>query len=48
MTLFVGWDVSQKMTSVCVVDDTGRRVWRGQCCKTACKSFQILGVNSVQ
>ena len=31
MTLFVGLDVSQKMTSVCVVDDTGRSMWRGQC-----------------
>jgi hypothetical protein len=24
-------DVSQKMTAVCVVDDAGRRLWRGQC-----------------
>ena len=31
MTCFVGLDVSQKMTAVCVVDDAGRRVWRGQC-----------------
>lgn len=31
MTQFVGLDVSQKMTAVCVVDDAGRRVWRGQC-----------------
>ena len=31
MTLFVGLDVSQKMTAICVVDDAGRRVWRGQC-----------------
>ena len=31
MALFVGLDVSQKLTSICVVDDTGRRVWRGQC-----------------
>lgn len=27
---FVGLDVSQKLTAVCVVDETGRRVWRGQ------------------
>jgi transposase len=27
----VGLDVSQKLTSICVVDDTGRRLWRGQC-----------------
>jgi transposase len=31
MTHFVGLDVSQKMTAVCVVDDAGRRLWRGQC-----------------
>jgi transposase len=24
-------DVSQKLTSICVVDETGRRLWRGQC-----------------
>ncbi len=31
MTHFVGLDVSQKMTTVCVVDDSGRGLWRGQC-----------------
>ena len=31
MARFVGLDVSQKLSSVCVVDDIGRRVWRGQC-----------------
>ena len=31
MTRFVGLDVSQKLTSIGVVDDTGRRLWRGQC-----------------
>ena len=31
MARFVGLDVSQKLTSVCIVDDTGRRIWRGQC-----------------
>ena len=30
MTHFVGLDVSQKMTVICVVDDAGRRLWRGQ------------------
>jgi transposase len=29
MPHFVGLDVSQKTTSVCIVDDTGRRIWRG-------------------
>src|ERR1700730_8328796 len=31
MTCFVGLDVSQKMTAICVVDNAGRRRWRGQC-----------------
>jgi transposase len=31
MTHFVGLDVSQKMTAICVVDNAGRRVWRGRC-----------------
>ena len=31
MTRFVGLNVSQKLTAVCVVDEAGRRVWRGQC-----------------
>jgi transposase len=30
MAQFVGSAVSQKLTSICVVDDTGRRLWRGQ------------------
>src|SRR3954451_8670639 len=31
MARFVGLDVSQKLISICVVDETGRRLWRGQC-----------------
>jgi hypothetical protein len=31
MTRLVGLDVSQKMTAICVVDNAGRRLWRGQC-----------------
>ena len=31
MTHFVGLDVSQKMTAICVVDNAGHRLWRGQC-----------------
>jgi hypothetical protein len=29
MNHFVGLDVSQKMTAICVVDNAGRRVWHG-------------------
>jgi transposase len=31
MTHFVGLDVSQKLTAICVIDDTGCKLWRGQC-----------------
>ena len=31
MTRFVGLDISQKLTATCVVDETGRRLWHGQC-----------------
>jgi hypothetical protein len=31
MTRFVGLDLSQKLTAICVVDETGRRLWRGHC-----------------
>jgi transposase len=31
MTHYVGLDVSQKTTTICVVDAAGRRLWRGQC-----------------
>ena len=31
MTHYVGLDVSQKVTAICVVDGSGRRLWRGQC-----------------
>jgi len=31
MTHYVGLDVAQKLTAICVVDDSGRRQWRGQC-----------------
>jgi transposase len=32
MTRYVGLDVSQRMTAICIVDEAGHRVWRGQCC----------------
>jgi transposase len=30
MIRFVGLDVSQKMIAICVVDNAGCRLWRGQ------------------
>lgn len=34
MTYYVGLDVSQKLTAICVVDAVGRRIWRGTCAST--------------
>ena len=31
MPHYVGLDVSQKTTAICVVDEQGRRLWRGAC-----------------
>jgi transposase len=31
MPLYVGLDVSQKETEICIVDEEGRRIWRGRC-----------------
>jgi transposase len=31
MTHFIGLDVSQKMPAICVIDNAGNRLWRGQC-----------------
>lgn len=31
MTHYVGLDVSQRTTAICVVDENGCRLWRGQC-----------------
>ena len=31
MQLFVGLDVSQVLTHLCVVDASGKQVWRGKC-----------------
>jgi len=31
MTTYVGLDVSQKTTMLCIVDGEGRRLWRGEC-----------------
>jgi len=29
MTHYAGLDVSQKETTICIVDEQGRRLWRG-------------------
>jgi transposase len=34
MKQYVGLDVSQKVTSVCVVDESGKKIWTGKCAST--------------
>ena len=34
MEHYVGLDVSQEQTAVCVVDDAGQIVWQGRCAST--------------
>lgn len=34
MEQYVGLDVSQKETTVCVVDSEGKRLWHGTCRST--------------
>ena len=31
MAYYVGIDISQRQVSICVLDQEGRRVWRGKC-----------------
>src|SRR5580704_12899752 len=31
MEQFVGLDISQAMTHLCVVDDKGKKIWQGKC-----------------
>ena len=35
MELYVGLDISQSMTHLCVVDSKGKRIWEGKCKTTA-------------
>lgn len=45
MARFVGPDVSQKLTAICIVDETGRRVWRGRCATDPGQIERIVRVN---
>jgi transposase len=31
MIHYIGLDVSQKMTAICIINSSGRRLWRRQC-----------------
>lgn len=39
---YIGLDVSQMMTSICVVDAEGRRIWRGQCASAPEQTEQAI------
>ena len=43
MTRFVGLDVSQTLTALCVVDETGRRLWRGGCATDPGQIERMIG-----
>jgi len=43
MTQYIGLDVSQKMTALCVVDAEGRKLWQGQCGSTPEQIERTIG-----
>jgi transposase len=50
MPHYVGLDVSQKTTAICVVDERGQRLWRGECTTEpgaiAARVFKHAGVDA--
>ena len=50
MPHYVGLDVSQKTTAICVVDEQGQRLWRGECTSDpgaiAARVFKHAGVDA--
>jgi len=42
MGKFVGLDVSQKTTAICIVDDEGQCVWRGQCASSPGELAKVI------
>jgi transposase len=46
MTHYVGLDVSQKLTSICIVDATGRKLWRGQCASDPEQIARVLSARA--
>lgn len=43
MEQFVGLDVSQAVTHVCVVDGAGKQVWQGRCASTPEAIAAVIG-----
>jgi transposase len=48
MVQYVGLDVSQAETSVCVVDNEGRRLWQGRCRSTPDSIQKVLAEHAPQ
>lgn len=48
MTVFIGLDLSQKSTTICIVDHDGRRLWRGQCASSPEAIARILELHGGQ
>jgi transposase len=56
MELYVGLDISQSMTHLCVVDSKGKRIWEGKCrttpeaiaetIRTRASDAQLIGMES--
>lgn len=46
MTYFVGLDVSQKITAICVVDAVGARIWRGVCASSPEQIDEAIRINA--
>jgi len=42
MGVYVGLDVSLKQTSVCVIDEAGKVVWRGSCATSVAALAEVL------
>ena len=43
MTQYVGLDISQAETSVCVIDESGSRLWEGRCLSTPAAMAKVIG-----
>jgi transposase len=48
MELYVGLDISQLMTHLCVVDGKGKRIWEGKCRTTAEEIAETIRIHAAQ
>ena len=45
--LYAGWDVSNKSTHICLVDEAGAIVWRGACATDPQVLAETLGKETI-